>query len=299
MDPLWPLRRIKHQAWMTSRRLERLPDDARRRRARSTSYRYEPEDHVLRIGDVGVPASATFQVDHLLYPSIEHEPRAMAPEVLFAAWMGDNDLTPARRTALESLQEANPDLPLVLVTQDDLDDYIVDGAPLHPAFRDLSAMHRSDYIRAYLMHHHGGAYVDLKIMRQPWSPVFDRLNSTPDVWAAGPPEVNSWNASPAKGPLGKEQKRNFPRMAFQAAFAFKPGSSWTSEWLAEVDRRMDYFQRLLADHPAVDPYGHRGGYPVPWSSLMGQVFSPLALKYAHRFEPWPQMHFEYPSGGYR
>ena len=51
---------------------------------------------------------------------------------------------------------------LVLVTPDNLGEWLVDDSPLHPAYEDLSLIHRSDYLRGYLMHHHGGGYIDIK-----------------------------------------------------------------------------------------------------------------------------------------
>ena len=48
------------------------------------------------------------------------------------------------------------------MTPANLQDWVVAGHPLHPAYNDLSLVHRSDYLRAYLLHHHGGGYCDLK-----------------------------------------------------------------------------------------------------------------------------------------
>lgn len=298
-DLLRPLRRIKHGLWLTRRRLKRAPDAARRHWAAHIEYRYDPSEHEQHVGDVVVPASSTFQIDHLRFPHVEHGPRGEAPRVVYAAWLGANELTAPRRTALQVMREVNAGLEIALITLENLDDVLVKGSPLHPAFSFLSPVHRSDYLCCYLMHHHGGAYADLKVMRQPWAPVLERLNSADHLWAAGPHEMSSRNTCPAMGPLGRQQRLYYTRTAFQAAFAFKPGSSWTEQWLCEVERGLDYFQGLLAQHPAQDPYGLEGDYPVPWSALMGHVFSPLALRYAHRFEPWPQMHFDYTGGGYR
>ena len=73
-----------------------------------------------------------------------------------------------------------------LVTSEDLDsDLIIPEYPLPPQVFKLSAIHKSDYLRAYLGHFWGGGYLDVKpIPREfrreygeKWSSVFDELNS--------------------------------------------------------------------------------------------------------------------------
>lgn len=51
-------------------------------------------------------------------------------------------------------------MPVCLITKDNLSTFIKPEFPLHEAFPYLSAVHRSDYIRAYLMHFYGGAWHD-------------------------------------------------------------------------------------------------------------------------------------------
>lgn len=76
---------------------------------------------------------------------------------------------------------------MILVTPENVADFIVEGSPFHPIYEHLSLVHRSDYLRAYLMYHHGGAYTDLKRQRGSLTEAIELLNADPDRWlVAGP-----------------------------------------------------------------------------------------------------------------
>ncbi len=136
-----------------------------------------------------MPNSSTFSVNHLFYNSqLPKDNLRDAPNQIFVVWTGDNEITPARRKSLNLIRSTNPESKVILVTPDNLDDYIVPGYPLHPSYVKLSYIQRSDYMRAYLMHHHGGVYMDIKPMDKPWLPLLEELNATPDMWVIAPHE---------------------------------------------------------------------------------------------------------------
>ena len=73
---------------------------------------------------------------------------------------GHNEMSANRQRCLASMKE-NIGVPLILITPDNLQEYILDSHPLHEAYPYLSNVHKSDYLRAYFMHHHGGGYADI------------------------------------------------------------------------------------------------------------------------------------------
>lgn len=278
-------RRAKHHAFLLQRSLvksvDRRLDIRRDAYPKFDPYVYDPGAYQAQVGDTVVPTSWTFPVNHLLHPPTRTSgsPKGQAPNVAYVFWTGENDMPQTRQTALEGLRGQNPEINIELVTPNNLSDYVVKHAPLHPAYEYLSFVHRSDYLRSYFMHFHGGAYVDLKPLSGPISHLITQVNSSENVWACGPSELSKFNSSPSTGRLGRDQRKYYRQCIAQYMFAFKPGSSWTYDWYAEVQRRMSYFQDLLVTNPAQDAYGRLGGYPVPWNSLHGIIFTPLALKY--------------------
>ncbi|MDO5700980.1 MAG: hypothetical protein Q4P36_05850 [Bowdeniella nasicola] len=192
-------------------------------------------------------------------------------------WIGDNEMSANRRRNLGALRE-RLGLPVELVTRESLPRWVLPDHPLHPAWEHLSLVHQSDYLRAYLMHHHGGGYCDLKEPAGSWERAFDHMAANEDIWITGYRELSS--ASPVRlpGRLGVDIALNYRRLIGLGAYLTRSATPLTAEWLREVERRMSYY----ADQASEFPGGTRGevvGYPVSWTRLLGGVLQPLQLKY--------------------
>jgi len=223
------------------------------------------------------------------------------PRRVFVIWLG-GPMPPVRTASLGTIRQ-HVGVETVLVTQDSLDRWILPDAPLHPSLGRLSAVHQADYLRSYLMHQHGGGYVDLKPLTADWRPAFAQLDAAPDAYAIGYREPGPQGVAS----LGVEL---LPRPRFlhaawwhrrwlqlhhrqligNGAFVCRPRSPFTSQWIAEVTRRLDGFAAELEAHPARHPRDHArfpvdgraSGYPVPWTALLADVFHPLARSHRHR-----------------
>lgn len=236
-------------------------------RARHWSYAFDPG----RYGGTLIAAPPADWTD-------DHAP---LPRRIFTLWTGDNELTPNRSRGLDSIRALNPAIDVVVVTPHNLADFVRPGAPLHPAYQHLSFVHRSDYLRAYLMHHHGGGYADLKTYFHPWEEFFEALERRPDRWVIGYPEIASDKTARLKGRLGRDIRRHYRIVAGQAAYVMRPGSPFTREWLAEVERLLDEHAEALAAAPG-NAYGDNPGYPIRWEAICANVLAPLGLKYHDR-----------------
>lgn len=200
------------------------------------------------------------------------------PARVFAIWAGDNDLTPNRQASLDLIKE-RIGLPLELVTPSTLERWVVAGHPLPAAYEHLSLVHRSDYLRGYLMHHHGGAYVDIKQPLESWQPSYDRMSADPQVW------VTSYSSSHAnwigklRGRLGRDILVHYRLMFGKSGFMMRSHTPLTAAWMAQMDAVLDGRKHLLAQHQG-GVYGDVADYPISWTDLLGRVLDPLTLKYA-------------------
>lgn len=223
---------------------------------------------------------------------------------IFAFWTGDNPMSDNRKRGLDSF--ALTGLEPVLVTRADLPHWIVEGAPLHPAFDLLHATHQSDYLRAYFMHHHGGGYADIKSQQSSWLDAVERVNVSRWLWGAGYPEVPGGTvaidrqtvngqtfllATPVSRQtatvvtLGLRGLR--PLLIGNGCFYFKRDTTLTRRWLAAVEHRLDFVHDVLAANPPSGPQDKAEdgmGYPIPWSWLMGAILGPLATRYMARLD---------------
>ena len=229
---------------------------------------------------------------------------AVVSHNIFAFWTADNPMNGNRRRGWESFRVTglNP----ILVTPVNLSDWIVTGAPLHPAYPHLSAVHRSDYLRPYFMHHHGGGYADVKPQGGSWLETVDRVKASSRLLGAGYREVRGGSVWLQNAPLDGRYwvlSRPVPRLVAttvtnimraarplligNGAFYFKPKTALTLTWLTEVERRLDLVldSLKLVTNPAPRARLTDGsGYPLPWSAIHGDVLQPLTLRYAARLD---------------
>ena len=184
------------------------------------------------------------------------------------------------------------------MTPENLGDYVVE--PLHPAYELLSLTHRSDYLRAYLMHHHGGGYTDIKFQSFDWTPYFDLMDAHPHAYLCGAREPESafiprreaFDAMPA----------SFFEVCGQIHFIVRPLTIFTAEWMAAVhltlDRHLDELRRYPGTyHPRAvlggvnedDTGGAHDGsrYPLHWNAILAEPL--LELMYRHRGDLLPEM----------
>ncbi|GGI46686.1 glycosyltransferase family 32 protein [Agromyces flavus] len=205
---------------------------------------------------------------------------SQVPEVIWCFWTGSNPLTPNRAACLAQMREVNPHTPVELITPERLPSFVVSTHPLHRAYDDLSLVHRSDYLRAYFLHHFGGGYSDLKQLRGPWRSALDRMR-TSDAWLIGPPLTHPAWAGEGPGRLGAHLRRYYRRIASESTLIAKSHTPLTGEWLREVERRLDYQAPALAEAEG-GIWGQEPGYPISWTGLLGDVLHPLCLKYGDR-----------------
>ncbi|MDO4920011.1 hypothetical protein [Kocuria sp.] len=209
------------------------------------------------------------------------------PRRVFVLWVGDNPLTPRRRANLEVLRE-RIGLPVELVTPENLEAWVVPGHPLHPAYKNLSLVHRSDYLRAYLMHHHGGGYSDLKAPLCSWEGAFARMHADEQAWLAGYPERVVQDVTRLPGALGEDLAWHYHRLVGMGAYLLRSHTPLTAEWLREVERRLDYYADQAAEFPG-EQRGEVVGYPISWTRLLGGVLHPLQLKHLSHVRQDPDL----------
>ena len=94
----------------------------------------------------------------------QHMPRAdreALPTTIWRVWLGPSTLRPLQQAALQSCAHSSPDFPTRLVTNSDTASSEARlGLSLHRGFRYLDAVQAADYLRAELLHRHGGFYLD-------------------------------------------------------------------------------------------------------------------------------------------
>lgn len=224
-----------------------------------------------------------------------------APERVFVVWFGPA-MSETRLNSLAEMQECL-EVEVILITAENLPDWVVPAHPLHPAFQHLSAIHKSDYLRCYLLHLHGGGYADIKRNPASWRPAFARVNRRPCVFGVGYPEVGRHGVAQMGLKLTRPlevhlfdrnwwlfrlMQAGYRRLIGNCAFIFRPQSDFTQRWFDCLHNKMDGYAVALAASPGRHPKERPGlsydgilsRYPVPWSDLLGNLLHPLVFRYS-------------------
>ncbi len=212
-------------------------------------------------------------------------------EIIYCFWTGDNPLTENRIKCLESMKN-NCGVEICLITPQNLNNFVLKDYPLHPAYKNLSCVHKADYLRTYFMHHYGGGYSDIKYYEHSWKDSFVKINNADDCLLLGTQESSlSSDIIAYVNPsdfceefeddikiLNKQMEKHFRYLAGNGGYIVKPKTNFTQSWIDELHRRLDTVEKKLEENPG-NIWGDNKGYPISWNSILGQIFHPLCLKF--------------------
>lgn len=225
------------------------------------------------------------------------------PRRVFVVWFGP-PMNENRLAGLRSIQET-VGVDVVVIDENSLEDWIDPDIPLHPAFHLLTAVQKSDYLRCYLLHVHGGGYADMKPQSGSWVPVFDEMDCTPEAFGSGYTEINRSGVAQLGLPLSRKWELrpfernwwryrwlqfNYRRVVGNCALVFRSKTPFTARWFEQLTAVMDRNAYALAMNPGRHPKERSGAvydgkvslYPIHWGGLMADIFQPLCLRHRHR-----------------
>jgi len=206
--------------------------------------------------------------------------------VIFSGWMGPNEMSESRSAALLSIVR-NSAVPHMHLTADTLANWIDPAVPFHRLFPLLSAVHKCDYLRCYMLHVHGGGYMDVKHTTKNWNPFFDLLERSP-AYGVGYTEVGPEGIAEVGGALQLEMQQNYAKIVGVCAMIFRRRTEFTAAWYKQLHEVIDSKADQLLRNPARHPQDSLGAlftddsvsqYPFPWTSVGGDIFHPLAYRY--------------------
>lgn len=208
---------------------------------------------------------------------------------VFCVWSEDNKMSENRRVCLDSIVD-NLGSNIILVAPDNLDQYVVPAHPLHPAYKYLSATHKSDYLRTYFMHFFGGGYTDIKRHRNNWSPYFEILAKDDNTWICGYREGG-------EDCIGyRPYAKYWNKLIGNGCYICKPNTPLTRVWYSEMIKLLDGRLEELKKHPATHIRDHKDlgtGYPIEWNEVGGRIFHRISYDYVdHINQNLPACSFE-------
>jgi hypothetical protein len=204
---------------------------------------------------------------------------------IFVFWTGDNELSRNRQISLLQLEQVSQ-YPVVLVNKQNLSDFLIESDPLPVGYQYLSETHKSDFLRAYFMHYHGGGYADIKQTSDSWNQAFQDIDKD-NIILCGYPEFSYYQIAHI------DYKKYWNILIGCGGFISKPKTPLTTEWYRSaknlIEQKTELLKQFPATHPqecsegngheGIQPHGVRSNYPVEWNEILGRIFQPLVFKY--------------------
>jgi hypothetical protein len=213
-------------------------------------------------------------------------------KILFTIWFGKS-YTKNRDKQFKSILE-NSKCNVLNINENNL--HLL-KYPIHKSFIYLSSIHKSDYLRCYLMYYYGGGYSDLKGTSGSWIDCFNDLERNNNLYAIGYP----CDGLPSKADAGEDYsleirtnlELNIKKIIGVGFFIYKKDTNLVKEWFQELNTRLDKFYENLKKHPARFDRESKCGAPIPrweggnlktnypiyWNYILGHILYPIQIRY--------------------
>jgi hypothetical protein len=215
------------------------------------------------------------------------------PKVVYICWFGGYCkklplMSNKRFLAFKSLVE-NIDIPVILLTYKNYKFFEKKDHPIHKSFEYLSANHKSDYLRAYMLHYYGGGYHDVKWRKESWKNEWEKDNWTKNenIWIYGRKE--KYESAIGYPPGMKYIQKEYNKLVTMCWIICKKKTKYTQELINKIEDILDQKYQELNKFPGYkssgyyssDPFSpaEENNYPLRWLEIMGEIFHPLMLKY--------------------
>jgi hypothetical protein len=205
---------------------------------------------------------------------------------VYAFWFSDT-ISENRKAGLKVLNKSAKNL--ILLNTQRFYSFENKEIPIHKGFKYLTANHKSDYARAYMMYFYGGGYSDVKPNDFNWGPYFDELFlSKGDVIGYAEKHENDVAFYPNNSEEKAFLETNYNKFIGNGHYIFKPKTDIVFRWITEIHRIIDQNYERLASHPGQmrhindSDYDQlaSSGYPLEWNELGGRILHRLQYEYS-------------------
>jgi hypothetical protein len=212
------------------------------------------------------------------------------PKVVFVCWFGGyqvdhQKMSKNRFDAFTSLVK-NIGVPVILITNNNYSSFIKKTHPIHKSFDLLSGVHKSDYMRVYLLHYYGGGYHDIKYREDSWQNCWGDWLFEDNIWIFGRREKT--RKAIGYSPNERHVRNHYDKLVTMGWVICKPNTLFTGKLLHKIEDVLDQKYPKLVAYPGNNSAGYYhenpyqmaedNNYPLRWLEIMGEISHPLMLE---------------------
>lgn len=216
------------------------------------------------------------------------------PFVIWCYWEGE-PMSGNRLLSFSYLTQ-NIGVPVCLITPENINLFIKKEHPLPVAYPHLSIVHRSDYIRAYLLHHYGGGWHDIKATEVSYADVWHQFQDDA-IWIIGKAETKK-GAAKVYDIDGRYMPDNYEKLIAVPSWVGRANTPLSEQLLSGIEQLINNYAKILSCYPSKHPrdkkitaksplkrllqiikfhyQGRSTNYPLEWT-LFGNIFHPCIL----------------------
>ena len=212
-------------------------------------------------------------------------------KILYMFWTGDNPLTDNRKKSIELIKNTSG-LKVIILDKNTIFDFELQNNRFHGAYKYLSAVHKSDYLRAYFMNFYGGCYSDIKPNIFNWLPYVNILENNPYKDVVGYSEEKPEDIGIEENdPEQFNMRKKYFIFSGNCSYICKKNSFITNLWYKKITNKLDEKMPLLQKFPAQEPRdfnnkiinGIASQYPIKWTEICGNIFHKICWLNNDRF----------------
>ena len=222
------------------------------------------------------------------------------PKVVYIFWFSHLEHIPEftirRFNALQSLIN-NIKIPVIIITQENYKFWILKEHPLVKSFKYLSGVHKSDYLRVYILYHYGGGYHDIKWREKSWENEWNKFENN-NIWFIGRREFKKeqigYNPFLYEKTIQEQYlktiQEQYSKMITMSWIISKPYNNCMKIMLHEIETILNNKLTELELNPApISRCGigvgcNENEYPLRWLEILGEIFHPLILNYTEHID---------------
>ena len=159
---------------------------------------------------------------------------------------------------------------IIVITTNNLKDYILKDNPIHEAYEYLSDFHKVNYLKVYFMHFYGGGFYTNGAINDSWMEAFNDLNTNPKIF------INGYSETSPHDIYVVSLKKYYKLLVGNDVYIVRSKTEFTNMCYERINKLLDSKLVSLKLHFNKNK---ENKYPIERSELLGSIFHMVQMEF--------------------